>query len=153
MAEFEECDFDGCRVTTDDNSGYCTLHRRFALPTVAAVATSSYAENSRKEPMIEEHPIKASDIGAEENSQAIIEARADYDLAKQALDKADCKQLFRLYEKVVKQQGETIETMLRVIDLYRKDKPMASASPDALKSMTEVALAAIDLAKSLSTPK
>lgn len=88
----------------------------------------------------------------EDGSQAATETLRDYDLAKNALAKSDCIQLFTLYEKAIRQRGELLGVLATLAEWSSNTaQPRYQPSQQsAIDSMERVSLAAIELAKAVS---
>lgn len=78
---------------------------------------------------------------------------ADYDAAEKALERADAKELFVLYEKAIRDRNEieTLFTGMTSIYMGKDNRPnLHSLTPptdNAVAAMERIALAAIDLAR------
>lgn len=97
--------------------------------------------------------------GWPEGSRGATESIEQYEAAKQALNKADAAELFVLYERAVRdrKQLQFLFSMTAKHYAGSKDEPrfkpdeQAAPSNDVVSAMERVALAAIDLAKSIAT--
>lgn len=76
----------------------------------------------------------------------------EHSAAVEALERVNADQLFVLYEQAVRERGEIEVSLIRVLGIKSGDKPLPLRnSEDVILSMEHVALAAIDLAKSIAT--
>jgi hypothetical protein len=77
--------------------------------------------------------------------------------AKEALDRADAHELFVLYQRLVQERAELSQVIETLAKHYvgGKDEPRSAApeSDSVVAAMQTVALAAIDLAKTICTEK
>lgn len=95
---------------------------------------------------------------SEEGSKSANERFENYNEAKTALEKGQVEALFASYEKAIEDRAKVEESLMRAIGLIGGDKAMqvGNEKPDglnAVNAMKEVALAAIDLAKTFATQK
>lgn len=83
------------------------------------------------------------------------ECLQDYNLAKEAADKGDAKQILKLYEKIVIQRGHLLES-IRIISEHAEPvalrstfgkNPLNITDPDSVAAIKEIAFEAISLAK------
>ncbi len=92
---------------------------------------------------------------AEAGSVLQVEFKKEQGLAEQYLQEANAKDLYELYQKRCGQLEDFGRTMsvLAEMNAGKHHRPTQSISPDAIASMEKVALAAIDLAISVTTGK
>lgn len=85
-----------------------------------------------------------------ENKEAQKQYLAKYNLAKDALNRNDTQELFILYEEAVKHRGQLL-AVICILNEHNSSKiPRigVEVNEDVVKLMENVALAAIELAKS-----
>lgn len=73
--------------------------------------------------------------------------------AQRALDAADATELYALWKKSIRARGRILETMGLLVKHYAGDKDtprFAEETPGAVAAIERIALAAIDLAKSVA---
>ena len=94
--------------------------------------------------------------GAEEGSQMQREFQRDQELADKYLDEANAKDLYELYQHRCKQLNDFGGTLATMAEMYagkngRHNDFDFAHSPDAVKAMERVAIAAIELAKAVAS--
>lgn len=79
----------------------------------------------------------------------------DYDEAQSALDKADCAELYRLWEKAVRDRGKVLEAMLQLTKHATGigESPRWQPPSNTIDAMERVSLAAIQLARDVAVKK
>lgn len=88
------------------------------------------------------------------NSPALVQLERDADAAEQALADVNCAELFRLWEKAVRERGDSMKTMLNIANHYIGENPNPFyQSTGAIEAMERVSLAAIELAKQIAVVK
>jgi hypothetical protein len=90
--------------------------------------------------------------GAEAGSKLQDEFKRDQALAERYLAEVNVKDMFALYQHRCEQLNDFSSTLMTMAEMYagKSSRNDFSSSPDAVKAMERVALAAIDLAKAIS---
>lgn len=78
-----------------------------------------------------------------------------FDQAKAALEANSCEELYKLWEKAVADRGALLDTVGITFKHLKGETPIyqPQQAADVIAAMEHVALAAIDLAKSIALPK
>jgi hypothetical protein len=88
------------------------------------------------------------------HSKYAIESAQQYGAAKEALERVDAEELFSLYERAIKERSEIMGIVATTAQHFigNNDEPRraSAVSTDVIGAMERVALAAIDLAKSIA---
>lgn len=92
-----------------------------------------------------------------EKSKGLDQLDKQYSRAKVALDQANAAELFTLYESSVREQAKLMLLFKSTVETYAGSsdpkKQQEEASASAVAAMERVALAAIELAKSIAVGK
>lgn len=89
------------------------------------------------------------------NSVAAVEAISQHDLAKEALERADSKALFELYERACKQRTEMLGVIITLAEegfgsgVRDRLKPPAPQQDSDIAAVKEIAMASINLANAV----